>query len=109
MTDASSVRPEGARSFIDIADEAMYNALDLTYANEPDIKLFRQLNTFIVRNGLTTVLPFPRFMFKSMELLAQYGTGSVIPLTRFVNKAFQSDNNIRQLKCQGSGNSSFHI
>ena len=35
MTDASSVRPEGSRSIIDIADEAMYNALDLTYANAP--------------------------------------------------------------------------
>lgn len=96
MSDASSVKPEGARSIIDIADEAMYNALDLTYANAPDIPLFRSLNTFIVRNGLTTVLPFPRFMFKSMELLAQYGAGSVIPVTRFVNKAFKSENNIRQ-------------
>ena len=103
MTDASSVRPEGARSFIDIADEAMYNALDLTYANEPDIKLFRQLNTFIVRNGLTTVLPFPRFMFKSMELLAQYGAGSLIPVTRFVNKAFKSEDNIRQLIAESNG------
>ena len=103
MTDASSVKPEGARSFIDIADEAMYNALDLTYANEPDFKLFRQLNTFIVRNGLTTVLPFPRFMFKSMELLAQYGAGSLIPVTRFVGKAFQSDNNIRQLIAESNG------
>jgi len=103
MTDASSVRPEGARSFIDIADEAMYNALDLTYANEPDIKLFRQLNTFIVRNGLTTVLPFPRFMFKSMELLAQYGAGSFIPVTRFINKAFKSDDNIKQLIAESQG------
>ena len=103
MTDASSVRPEGSRSFIDIADEAMYNALDLTYANEPDIKLFRQLNTFIVRNGLTTVLPFPRFMFKSMELLAQYGAGSFIPVTRFINKAFKSDDNIKQLIAESQG------
>lgn len=96
MTDASSVRPEGSRSIIDIADESMYNALDLTYANEPDIPLFRSLNTFIVRNGLTTVLPFPRFMFKSMELLAQYGLGASIPVTRFMAKAFKKSGDIRE-------------
>ena len=100
MTDASSVRPEGSRSIIDIADEAMYNALDLTYANEPDIPLFRSLNTFIVRNGLTTVLPFPRFMFKSMELLAQYGAGSSIPVYRFMKKAITSRTNLPDFKKQ---------
>ena len=100
MTDASSVRPEGSRSIIDIADEAMYNALDLTYANEPDIPLFRSLNTFIVRNGLTTVLPFPRFMFKSMELIAQYGVGSSIPVYRFMKKAITSRTNLPDFKEQ---------
>ena len=100
MTDASSVRPEGSRSIIDIADEAMYNALDLTYANEPDIPLFRSLNTFIVRNGLTTVLPFPRFMFKSMELIAQYGAGSSIPVYRFMKKAITSRTNLPDFKEQ---------
>jgi len=100
MTDASGVRPEGARSIIDIADEAMYNALDLTYANEPDIPFFRSLNTFIVRNGLTAVLPFPRFMFKSMELLGQYGLGSSIPMYRFMKKAFTSRANLPDFKKQ---------
>ena len=100
MTDASTVRPEGSRSIIDIADEAMYNALDLTYANEPDIPLFRSLNTFIVRNGLTTVLPFPRFMFKSMELIAQYGVGSSIPVYRFMKKAITSRTNLPDFKEQ---------
>ena len=89
--DASSVRPTDGRSFIDMADEAMKNALDVTYAAEPDLKVFRQLNTFIVQNGLTTVLPFPRFMFKSMELLAQYAVGSSVPLTRLAMKAMKGE------------------
>jgi len=87
MSDSGRFKPEGARSIIDIADESIYNALDLTYANNPDLKVFRDLNNFIVRNGLTTVLPFPRFMFKSMELLGKYGAGASIPLTRMAMKA----------------------
>lgn len=89
MSDSGKFKPEGARSIIDIADESIYNALDLTYANNPDLKVFRDLNSFIVRNGLTTVLPFPRFMFKSMELLAKYGAGASIPVTRLAIKAVQ--------------------
>ena len=82
MGDASTVKPAGARSFIDIADEAIYNAMDVTYAAAPQLRVFNDLNNFIVRNGLTTVLPFPRFMFKSMELLGKYGAGASIPMTR---------------------------
>ena len=44
--------------------------------------MFRELSSFIVRNGLTVVTPFPRFMFNSMELMGQYFAGSSIPLTR---------------------------
>jgi len=87
MSDSGKFKPEGARSIIDIADESIHNALDLTYANNPDLKVFRDLNSFIVRNGLTTVMPFPRFMFKSMELLGKYGAGASIPLTRMAMKA----------------------
>ena len=31
---------------------------------------------------LTTVVEFPRFMFNSMEIMAQYGAGGAIPLTK---------------------------
>lgn len=82
LNDASSVRPKDGRSFYDIVDDATQRALDITYTKQPDLKVFRAATSFITRNGLTVVIPFPRFMFNSMELMAQYGAGAVLPLTR---------------------------
>lgn len=84
INDASSVRPEGARSFIEIMEESTRRAMDFTYAKQPDIEPFREISNFIVRNGLTVGIPFPRFMFNGMELMGQYAAGSSIPLTRKV-------------------------
>tara|TARA_R100000697_G_scaffold123740_1_gene158026 strand:+ start:1852 stop:5700 length:3849 start_codon:yes stop_codon:yes gene_type:complete len=82
LNDASSVRPKDGRSFYNIIDDATQRALDITYTKQPDLKVFRAATSFITRNGLTVVIPFPRFMFNSMELMAQYGAGAVLPLTR---------------------------
>lgn len=84
LNDASTVKPENARSFLGLVDDAVNKSLDVTYAKMPEIPVFRSTSQFIVRNGLTTVLPFPRFMFNSMELMGQYGAGASIPLTRKV-------------------------
>ena len=84
LNDASTVRPKGARSFNDIVADATNKALDVTYAKQPDIPVFKNLAGFIVRNGLTVVMPFPRFMFNSMELMGQYAGGAIIPLSRKV-------------------------
>lgn len=84
MNDASSVKPEKAPSFISLVDEATTKALDVTYAKQPEVPIFRELSAFITRNGLTVAIPFPRFMFNSMELMGQYAAGSSIPLTRKV-------------------------
>jgi hypothetical protein len=82
LNDASSVRPKGARSFNDLVADATDNALDVTYAKQPDIGVFREATSFITRNGLTVVMPFPRFMFNSMELMGNYAGGASIPLTK---------------------------
>jgi len=82
LNDASSVKPEGARSFINIVDDAVTKSLDVTYAKQPDIPMFRKTSQFITRSGLTVVMPFPRFMFNSMELMGQYAGGASIPLTK---------------------------
>ena len=82
INDASTVRPEGKRSFINLVDDSVSRALDVTYAKQPDIDTFRDASNFIVRNHLTLVAPFPRFMFNSMELMGQYAAGASIPLTR---------------------------
>ena len=84
LNDASSIRPEGAPSFIKLVDDSVTKALDVTYAKQPDNQFFREVSSIITRNGLTVVVPFPRFMFNSMELMSQYGAGSVIPITRKV-------------------------
>jgi hypothetical protein len=82
LNDASSVKPENAPSFTALVDEAVTKALDVTYAKQPEIPVFRSTSQFIVRNGLTVAIPFPRFMFNSMELMGQYAGGASIPLTR---------------------------
>lgn len=84
LNDAGSVRPKDARSFLNLVEDATQKALDVTYAKQPDIPVFRSTSQFIVRNGLTVVMPFPRFMFNSMELMGQYAAGASIPLTRKV-------------------------
>ena len=80
--DVSKLKPKGARSFMEITDSSVKKALDVTYAKQPDFFLFKQATDFITRNGLTAIVPFPRFMFNSIEIMAQYGAGASIPLTR---------------------------
>lgn len=82
LNDASNVKPAKARSFNALVDEAVTRALDVTYSKMPEIPVFRSTSQFIVRNGLTVAIPFPRFMFNAMELMGQYAGGASIPLTR---------------------------
>ncbi len=95
LNDAGNLKPENARSFGEIVADATQKALDVTYAKQPDIPVFRSITSFIVRNGLTVVAPFPRFMFNSMELMGQYAGGALIPLSKKIvnivtkNKAFK--------------------
>lgn len=91
LNDASTVRPEGSPSFVALVDEAATKALDVTYAKQPEIPVFRSTSNFITRNGLTTLIPFPRFMFNSMELMGQYAGGASIPLTRKVASIVMKD------------------
>jgi len=84
LNDAGGFKPEGKPSFLELVDQSTKKALDVTYAKQPDIPVFRNITNFITRNGLTVVMPFPRFMFNSMELMAQYAGGAFFPLTRKV-------------------------
>jgi len=85
IADSSKIVPEGKDSFLSLVDKSVTKALDVTYAKQPDIEIFRSTSSFITRNGLTVIAPFPRFMFNSMELMGQYAGGSLIPLTRKVS------------------------
>jgi len=85
IADSSKIVPEGKDSFLSLVDKSVTKALDVTYAKQPDIEIFRSTSSFITRNGLTVIAPFPRFMFNSMELMGQYAGGASIPLARKVS------------------------
>jgi len=77
-----AMRPEGARSFYDIAASATTRALDVTFAKSPDVEVFKDTANFITRNGLTVVMEFPRFTFNSLELMGQYSGGAAYALIK---------------------------
>ena len=84
LNDAGGFKPEGGRSFLEIVDDSTRKALDVTYAKQPDIKVFRDTSNFITQNGLTVIIPFPRFMFNSMEIMGQAAGGASIPIAKKV-------------------------
>jgi hypothetical protein len=83
-----TARPDGARSFIDIMARAADRAVDITYAKQPETRLFQEANRFITRLRIgpfmigTILAPFPRFMFNNLELLGQYAAGASAPISR---------------------------
>jgi len=83
---SSEFRPKGKLSFEEMMEQSTRKALDITYAKEPERAVFRSASRFIVNNGLTVVIPFPRFMFTTMELMGNYAGGGLIPLTRFASR-----------------------
>ena len=87
LNDASSVRKEGSPSFISMIDDAVKKSLDVTYAAEPDFIPFRTMSRLITKTGLTVIVPFPRFMFKSLEQMAQYtGGGAMLAIRKGISK-----------------------
>ena len=67
---------------LDILARANNRALDLTYASQPELDFSRTITDFIVKNNLTGFVAFPRFIFKSMELMAENSAGIAIPALR---------------------------
>ena len=67
----------------DMIAKGVDDALEFTYASQPRFSLFRQANNFIVKSGLTLAIPFPRFMFKAIEMTYNYNvTGAGTALFR---------------------------
>lgn len=61
----------------DMVAKAVDDALDFTYASQPEWSVFRNLNSMIVNSGLTLAIPFPRFMFKALEMTYNYNITGV--------------------------------
>ena len=80
LNDSPELIGANKRPFKELVDDSVGKALDITYAKQPEVPVFRELTSFITRNGLTTVAPFPRFMFNSMELAGEYSAGAFFPV-----------------------------
>mgnify|MGYP003650789229 CR=1 FL=1 len=87
LKDAPSVRPEGGSSFLDMVEKSTQKALDVTYAKQPDFAPFKAISDGITKSGLTVIIPFPRFMFNSLEYMAQNTAGAMlVPIRKAISK-----------------------
>ena len=67
----------------DMVAKATNDALEFTYASQPKTGIGKTVNNFIVQSGLTTIIPFPRFMIKALEFSYNYNvTGAGTALFR---------------------------
>tara|TARA_R100000951_G_scaffold73822_2_gene62208 strand:- start:1274 stop:5200 length:3927 start_codon:yes stop_codon:yes gene_type:complete len=84
LNDSPTIMLEDSRKFADLVAEATETARNATYSNMPNFSPFRELTRMITNTGLTAVFAFPRFVFTSMELLAQYAAGGIalVPIRR---------------------------
>ena len=62
----------------DMVAKATNDALEFTYAAPPELAAFRRANEIIVNNFLTLGMPFPRFMFKALEMTYNYNYTGMI-------------------------------
>ena len=69
-------------SAMEIFADATQRALDVTYAGAPETKLGQEFANLVTKYGLTVIAPFPRFMAKSIELMAENSAGASVPLVR---------------------------
>ena len=95
LNDTTTVRPSGAQSFHSLMEQATYKALDVTYGKAPDFWAFRDLSNIITKSGLTTVIPFPRFMFSSLELMGRYSLGAARPITKLLTGTVKTRADVR--------------
>tara|TARA_A100001015_G_scaffold281847_1_gene345505 strand:- start:1327 stop:5103 length:3777 start_codon:yes stop_codon:yes gene_type:complete len=76
INDAESLIGQNKRSFKELVADAGESALDITYANAPKNPFLRDtLKLFNKIPGGTFAIPFPRFMFKSMEYMYETTLG----------------------------------
>lgn len=76
MNDAESLIGQNKRSFKELVADAGESALDITYANAPKTAAFKYLlKGFNMVPGSTFLMPFPRFMFKSLEYMYETTAG----------------------------------
>lgn len=87
----------------DMVKKAVDNALDFTFASNPEFNINKKLNKLLTDYG-TLAIPFPRFMFKAMEMTYNYSpfglTHSLIKLVsrKVRGKGFTKAESDREFK-----------
>ena len=60
-------------------EKAVDDALNFTYASEPEFGPFKAINNMLVRSIVGTwIAPFPRFMFKAIEMTYNYNHTGIV-------------------------------
>jgi len=85
LNDSPTVLPEGSKEFSEIVAEATEKARNATYSNVPNFAPFKVVNEILAKYGGTALVAFPRFVFTSLELIAQYSAGAaLVPIRRLI-------------------------
>jgi len=89
LNDTSSIRPDGAPSFLTLVEDSTKKAMDLTFAGTPNNKLLEITSNLIVKSGVGTMfVPFPRFVMTSLEWMGDHTTGAFqVPLRKILLKS----------------------
>ena len=93
LNDTSSIRPDGAPSFLTLVEESTKKAMDLTFAGTPNNKLLEGASNLIVKSGVGTMfIPFPRFVSTSLEWMGDHTTGAFqVPLRKILLRSKSTD------------------
>ena len=85
LTDSPTILPKDAKPFAEIVAEATELARNATYSNVPNFVPFKVINELLAKYGGTALVAFPRFVFTSIELMAQYSGGvALVPIRRLI-------------------------
>lgn len=88
VRDASTVKPEGARSFIALMDDATRKAMRVTYSGVPENYILRKSAEFISKSPVSIAIPFPKFIANGIEYFAEGTMGAVDPIKRKIQAKF---------------------
>ena len=93
INDTSSIRPDGAPSFLTLVEDSTKKSMDMTFAGTPNNKLLENISNGIVKSGIGTLfIPFPRFMMTSLEWMGDHTTGAFqVPLRKILLKSTGND------------------
>ena len=83
LNDSPTIMTKDSKPFAELVAEATETARNATYSNMPNFSPFKYATKIITETGLTAVFAFPRFVFTSLELIAQYSAGiAMVPIKR---------------------------